>query len=82
MRLNQQSCVIFSIFARTSSLKDNYFFKSGYNSQCSSFSKNTHAHTKRAHTHTRPPSSHMALNWKPSLDLPLSPNLLRVPLSE
>lgn len=49
MHLNQQSCVIFSIFARTSSSKDNYFFKSGYNSQCSSFSKNKHT----PHTHMR-----------------------------
>lgn len=47
MHRNQQSCVIFSIFARTSSSEDNYFFKCGYNSQCSSFSKHTHApHTQ------------------------------------
>lgn len=44
MHLNQQSCVIFSIFARTSSSKDNYFFKNGCNSQCSSFSKNKDTH--------------------------------------
>ena len=44
MHLNQQSCVIFSIFARTSSSKDNYFFKSGCNSQCRSFlQKQTHS---------------------------------------
>ena len=44
MHLNQKSCVIFSIFARTSSSKDNYFFKSGCNSQCRSFlQKQTHS---------------------------------------
>lgn len=65
MHLNQQSCVIFSIFARTSSSKDNYFFKSGYNSQCSSFSKNKHASpTHTTHTHAPTFSSHMPLNWK------------------
>lgn len=33
MHLNQQSCVIFSIFARTSTEEDEYFFKSGYSYQ-------------------------------------------------
>ena len=64
MHLNQQSCVIFSIFARTSSSKDNYFCKSGCNSQCSSFSQNTHTH------HTPRLSSHMPLNWKLSFGPP------------
>lgn len=75
MHLNQQSCVIFYIFARTSSLKDSYFLKSGYNSQCSSFSK-TYTHT---HTHKFP--SHMPLNWKLSFGpFSLSQNLLHINL--
>lgn len=70
MHLNQQSCVIFSIFARTSTSKDNYFFKSGCNSQCSSFLQK-----QTLTTHTRF-SSHMSLNWKlsfgPSVPKPIA----------
>ncbi|KAF6104526.1 hypothetical protein HJG60_011430 [Phyllostomus discolor] len=45
MPLNQQSCVTFSIFARTLSPKGSHSFGSGYNLQCTSLSAHTHMHT-------------------------------------
>lgn len=52
MHLNQQSCVIFSIFARTSSSKDNYFFRSGYKSTMQRFLQKQTRTLPPPHTHT------------------------------
>lgn len=58
MHLNQQSCVIFSIFARTSSLKDNFFkVVTIHNAAVSPKTKHT------PHTHAFPATHPI---WKPS----------------